>query len=41
MMELVSNKNDLDKYCLEAYGTVAQHLSKADASALIEHLLAK
>ena len=35
------NKDDLDKYCLEAYGTVSQHLSKADASALIENLLSK
>ena len=35
------NKDDLDKYCLEAYGTVSQYLSKGDASALIEHLLSK
>ena len=35
------NKDDLDKYCLEVYGTVSQHLSKADASALIENLLSK
>jgi hypothetical protein len=31
---------DLDQQCLERYGTVAQYLSKGDASALIEQLLA-
>ena len=35
------NKIDLDKHCLEAYGTVVQHLSMTDASALIEQLKAK
>ena len=33
-------KADLDQQCLEMFGTVAQHLSKADASSVIEHLLA-
>ena len=31
---------ELDQQCLERYGTVAQYLSKADASAVIEQLLA-
>ena len=31
---------DLNQNCLEMFGTVAQHLSKADASSVIEHLLA-
>ena len=31
---------DLDKQCLAMFGTVAQFLSKGDASTLIEHLLA-
>lgn len=35
-----STKSDLDKQCLGMFGTVAQHLSKTDASALIEQLLA-
>jgi len=30
----------LDQKCLERYGTVTQYLSKNDASAVIEHLLA-
>jgi hypothetical protein len=30
---------DLDKQCLAMFGTVAQYLSKADASAMIEHML--
>ena len=33
-------KADLDQQCLEMFGTVAQHLSKVDASSVIEHLLA-
>jgi hypothetical protein len=32
---------DLDKQCLAMFGTVAQYLSKADASALINNLLAQ
>jgi hypothetical protein len=32
---------DLDKQCLAKFGTVAQFLSKADASAMIEHMLAQ
>ena len=32
---------DLDKQCLAMFGTVAQFLSKGDASTLIEHLLAQ
>ena len=32
---------DLDKQCLAMFGTVAQFLSKGDASAMIEHLLAQ
>jgi len=39
--ELDKNKADLDKYCLEAYGTVVQHLSMVDASVLIEQLKAR
>jgi hypothetical protein len=31
---------DLDQKCLECYGTVAQYLSKGDASAVIKQLLA-
>ena len=31
---------ELDQQCLERYGTVAQYLSKGDASAVIEQLLA-
>ena len=31
---------ELDQKCLERYGTVTQYLSKNDASAVIEHLLA-
>ncbi|MBC2736560.1 MAG: hypothetical protein HF981_19525 [Desulfobacteraceae bacterium] len=34
-------KVDLDQQCLEIYGTVAQHLSKADASVVIENLLSR
>ena len=30
----------LNKKCLEMFGTVAQHLSKGDASRMIEHLMA-
>ena len=33
--------SDLDKQCLAMFGTVAQHLSKGDASAMIEHLLSQ
>ena len=32
---------ELDKQCLAMFGTVAQFLSKGDASAMIEHLLAQ
>ncbi len=39
--ELGKNKADLDAHCLESFGTVAQYLSKTDASALIDHLLAQ
>jgi len=39
--KLGKNKADLDKHCLEAYGTVVQHLTVADASALIEQLKAR
>ena len=39
--KLGKNKADLDKHCLEVYGTVVQHLSVADASALIEQLKAR
>jgi len=35
-----SNKSDLDERCIEMFGTAAQYLSKNDASAVIEHLLA-
>jgi hypothetical protein len=31
---------ELDQKCLERYGTVTQYLSRGDASAVIEHLLA-
>jgi hypothetical protein len=31
---------ELDQQCLERYGTVAQYLSKGDASTVIEQLLA-
>ena len=33
-------KADLDQQCLEMFGSVAQHLSKVNASSVIEHLLA-
>ena len=33
------NKPTLDDYCVNAYGVVAQHLSKIDASALINQLM--
>lgn len=36
---LGKSRSALDEHTLEAFGTVAQHLSKADASALIENLL--
>jgi len=39
--ELGRSKAELDKYALELFGTVVQHLSKSDASALINHLLAQ
>ena len=35
------SKADLDKHCLEAFGTVAQHLTKADCSTLIQELKAQ
>jgi hypothetical protein len=34
-------KADLDQRCLEMFGVVAQHLSKADASSVIELLLSR
>ncbi len=34
-------KADLDKQCLEMFGTSSQYLSKSDASAVIENLLAQ
>jgi hypothetical protein len=39
--DLGRSKADLDAHCLEGFGTVAQYLSKTDASALIDHLLAQ
>ena len=33
--------SDLDKQCLEMFGTVSQFLSKGDASRMIEHLMAQ
>jgi len=33
------NKKEMDDYCLTAYGSSLQHLSKNDASSLIESLL--
>jgi len=38
---LGKSRSALDTHCLEAFGTVVQHLSKPDASALIENLLAQ
>jgi hypothetical protein len=38
---LGSTKVDPDQQCLEMFGVVAQHLSKADASAVIEQLLSR
>jgi hypothetical protein len=35
-----SNKADLDRQCQEMFGSMAQYLSKADASVVIEQLLA-
>ena len=35
------SKADLDKHCLEAYGTAAQYLSKVDCSKLINELKAQ
>jgi hypothetical protein len=32
------SKADLDRHCVEAYGSVIQHISVADASALIDQL---
>lgn len=37
--EMGRNKTDLDNECLERFGTVAQHLSRADASVMIAQLL--
>lgn len=34
------NKSDLDQQCISMFGTAAQYLSKNDASAVINHLLA-
>ncbi len=39
--ELGKSRSALDTHCLEAFGTVVQHLSKPDASSLIENLLAQ
>jgi hypothetical protein len=39
--KLGKSKADLDKHCVAAYGSVVQHLSVADASALIENLKAE
>ena len=39
--DLGRSKADLDAHCLEGFGTVAQYLSKTDASALIDYLLAQ
>lgn len=36
---LGKSRSALDTHCLEAFGTVAQYLSKADASALINYFL--
>ena len=45
MLKLVEergqNKADLDRQCKEMFGSVAQYLSKADASVVIEQLLAR
>ncbi len=38
---LGKSRSALDTHCLEAFGTVVQHLSKPDASSLIENLLAQ
>ena len=38
--DLGRNSADLNKICLEMFGTVAQHLSKGHASRLIEQLMA-
>jgi len=34
------NKSEIDKHCVEAYGTSVQHLSRADASSLIKSMVA-
>jgi hypothetical protein len=39
--DMGKNSADLNKKCLEMFGTVSQFLSKGDASAMIEHLLAQ
>ncbi len=39
--DLGRSKAELDAHCLEGFGTVAQYLSKTDASALIDYLLAQ
>ncbi len=39
--DLGRNSADLNKICLELFGTVAQHLSKGHASRLIEQLMAQ
>jgi hypothetical protein len=43
IMSLMSNqgrsKSEIDKHCVEAYGTSVQHLSKNDASRLIESMV--
>jgi hypothetical protein len=39
--DLGKNSADLNKQCLEMFGTVAQHLSKSHASRLIEQLMAQ
>jgi hypothetical protein len=44
IMSLMSNqgrnKSEIDKHCVEAYGTSVQHLSRADASSLIKSMVA-
>ncbi len=39
--KLGRSRSGLDTHCLKAFGTVVQHLSKPDASSLIENLLAQ
>jgi hypothetical protein len=39
--KLGKSKTELDKHCVEAYGSVVQHISVANASSLIENLKAQ